>query len=180
MNQHDSVPLDQLSLLPVFAGMTDRERQQLVDIASTMTFPPGEVVMRQGKTSRNLLVLLEGRCQVMVLGGSTPTSEIVLAELQPYEHFGEMSFFEGAPHSASVRTTTAVKLLRIERTDYDLLIKEGNLAAYKLAFNMVGKLAERLRRMDQWVTDLVEKQPEKAHISEWSHFRDKLFSNWNL
>lgn len=176
----DTVPTEQLNLLPIFAGMTDQERQQLVDIASTMTFPPGEVVMRQGKTSRNLLVLLEGHCQVVVFGAGTPPSEIVLAELKPHEHFGEMSFFEGAPHSASVRATTAVKLLRIERTDYDLLIKDGNLAAYKLAFNMVGKLAERLRRMDQWVTDLMEKQPEKAKISEWSHFRDKLFSNWDL
>lgn len=176
----DTIPTEQLNQLPIFAGMTELERQQLVDIASTMTFPPGEVVMRQGKTSRNLWVLLEGHCQVVVFGGSTPTSEILLAELQPYEHFGEMSFFEGAPHSASVRATTAVKLLRIERTDYDLLIKDGNLAAFKLAFNMVGKLAERLRRMDKWVTDLMEKQPEQAKISEWSHFRDKLFSNWNM
>lgn len=177
---HDTVPMEQLNMLPMFAGMTDQERQQLVDIASTMTFPPGEVVMRQGKTSRNLLVLLEGRCQVVVFGSGPGSSEIVLAELQPHEHFGEMSFFEGAPHSASVRATTAVKLLRIERTDYDLLIKDGNLAAYKLAFNMVGKLAERLRRMDQWVTDLVGKEPEQKQISEWSHFRDKLFSKWDL
>lgn len=177
---HDDVSLEQLKQLPIFAGMTDEERQQLVDIATTMSFPPGEVVMRQGKTSRNLLVLLEGHCQVVVFGAGTPASEIVLAELKPHEHFGEMSFFEGAPHSASVRATTAVKLLRIERTDYDLLIKDGNLAAYKLAFNMVGKLAERLRRMDKWVTDLVDKQPEPQRVSEWSHFRDKLFSKWDL
>ena len=176
----DTVPSEQLNLLPIFAGMTDRERQQLVDIASTMMFPPGEVMMRQGKTSRNLWVLLEGHCQVVVFGGNSPSSELLLAELQPYEHFGEMSFFEGAPHSASVRATTAVKLLRIERTDYDLLIKDGNLAAYKFAFNMLAKLAERLRRMDQWVTDLMEKQPEQTKTSEWNHFRDKLFSNWNL
>lgn len=176
----DSVTLDQLKQLPMFAGMTAEERQQLVDIASTMTFPPGEVVMRQGKTSQNLLVLLEGHCQVIVFSGNSPHGDLVLAELGPHEHFGEMSFFEGAPHSASVRSTTPVKLLRIERGDYDLLIKDGNLAAYKLAFNMVSKLAERLRRMDQWVTDLVGKQTEAKQISEWSHFRDKLFSKWDL
>ena len=176
----DHVPTAVLKKLPMFEGMSDQERQQLVDIATTMEFPPGEVMMQEGKTGQNLLVILEGTCQVVVNTGGVAPGELVLAELKPYEHFGEMSFFETAPHSATVRAITAVKVLRIERSDYDFLIKEGNLAAYKLAFNMVSKLVERLRRMDQWVTDILGKEPNPKQISEWNKFRDTLFSNWNL
>ena len=58
------------------------------------------------------------------------------------------------------------------------------MAAYKLAYNIVESVANRLRRMDEWIAELSsdddkhadgeEKQPE------WRKFRDKLFNGWNL
>jgi CRP-like cAMP-binding protein len=172
----EGVPIDVLKMLPIFEGMTDRERQQLVDIASTLEFKPGEVALRQGKRSQNLMVVLEGKCNVMrQIDGGAP-KEVLLAELEPYSHFGEMSFFSDAPHSASVRAATPLKLLRFERRDYDLLVAEGNLAAYKLAYNLIDEIADRLRKMDVWVSQLVDNKLDERQVSEWSTFRDKLFS----
>ena len=39
--------------------------------------------------------------------------------------------------------------------------------------------AVRMRRMDDWVTDLMVHQKEAATQPEWSEFREKLFSGWN-
>jgi hypothetical protein len=105
-----------------------------------------------------------------------------------------MSFFHKAPHSANVVAETALKLVCIQRCDYEDLIRDGAWGAYKLAFNAVEILAERLRRMDDWVADLTRAQPpalaaagsngnvnvNNGNGSEWSHFRDRLFENWNL
>ena len=79
---------------------------------------------------------------------------MVLAELEPYSLFGEMSFFSPAPHSANVVAKTPVKLLSIARSDYDDLIRDGVSAAYKLAYNVVESVADRLRRMDEWIAEL--------------------------
>ena len=77
----------------------------------------------------------------------------------------------------------------IERGDYDDLIRDGAWGAYKLAFNAVEILAERLRRMDDWVAELTRAQPVASpaaapvgdnHTSEWSDFRERLFASWNL
>ena len=81
----------------------------------------------------------------------------MLATLEPYNNFGEMSFFHPAPHSASVRAQTQVKLLYIERSKYDQLLTEEPACCSKLAMNTVASLADRLRRMDEWVDELLSK-----------------------
>ena len=171
-----------LGQIPFFRGLNDDECQQLGRIARTKNFAPGEIVLRQGESSRDLWAVLEGKCEVVRHkdGPASAGDSVVLAVLEPYSHFGEMSFFNAAPHSASVRAQTAVKLLRIARADYDKLIKDGVAAAYKLTYNAVESLANRLRRMDEWIVECASQNPPAEKIPEWSSFRDKLFSGWNL
>jgi CRP/FNR family transcriptional regulator, cyclic AMP receptor protein len=129
---------------------------------------------------------LAGTCEVIKpLADDDDGEQLALAVLQPYSIFGEMSFFHKAPHSASVRAQTPVELLCIPRGDYDDLIQDGARGAYKLAFNAVASLAERLRRMDEWVAELSRHQPQampmpESRPSEWAHFRDRMFASWNL
>ena len=177
-----------LRQIPIFGNMNDSERRQLAEISSTIPFKAGDIVLHQGQSRQNLWIVLTGQCEVYTEAdaASTAREPIRLALLEPYSNFGEMSFFHAAPHSASVRATTEVTLLRIERADYQELVLEGASAAYKLACNAIDSLADRLRRMDDWVADLVrhgrqmEAAPVDGRVPEWSHFRDKLFTGWNL
>ena len=164
--------------IPLFQGLSEEEANQLVAISQVMHFQPGEVILRQGGRSRNLWVVLEGTCEVTRHG--TDGRDVVLATLEPYANFGEMSFFHAAPHSASVRAKSHVQLLRIGRNDYDRLVEQNSLAAYKLAYNTLDVLADRLRHMDQWVAQLLEEQSDGRMVCEWSQFRQTLFSEWNL
>jgi CRP-like cAMP-binding protein len=170
-----------LRSIPLFTGLNETECRQIAEVIQLHSFAMGETVIRQGESSRNLWVLLEGKCEVAKrLSQDDPDSEsVLLATIEPYQHFGEMSFFHPAPHSADVRAKANVKVLRISHVDYQDLIAEGVWAAYKLAYNVVNGLAERMRRMDQWVTDLMVHQKEAASQPEWSEFREKLFSGWN-
>jgi CRP-like cAMP-binding protein len=113
--------------------------------------------------------------------GKQNRESFVLAVLGPYDQFGEMSFFHPAPHSADIRAQTAVQLLRISYVDYKDLLDEGVTAAYKLSHNVVESLAQRLRRMDDWIAKLLAHQPSTAeHAREWSAFREKLYNSWNV
>jgi len=177
-----TVGVELLRNVPIFRGMNETEYRQLAEVLKAHTFNPGDFVLRQGESSRNLWVLLEGECEVtrhVELSDSSGES-VLLSVLAPHQHFGEMSFFEPAPHSADVRARTAVKLLRIAHGDYDDMIREGIWVAYKLAYNVVTSLAERLRRMDQWVVELLTDQPATvSQVPEWNAFREKLFNRWS-
>jgi CRP-like cAMP-binding protein len=176
------VDSDILAKLPIFEGLTADECQQLAEIAIPADFRTGETIIEQGTSSQVLWIVLEGTCEVLMRfsGDHAPHAPTVLAELGPASNFGEMSFFHRAPHSASVRAKTDVKLLRIEREKFDALIPlEGN-AACKVALNTIETLADRLRRMGQWVAELtVEKAPHRKE-PEWNQLRAKMFDGWKL
>ncbi len=149
------------------------------EIAREKTFEPGERVLVQGKTSQYLWLLLEGQCQVV--RDTKQDGPVVLAELGPLQLFGEMSFFSPAPHSANVVAKTAVKLLCIDRSDYDDLIRDNAPAAYKLAYNIIEGVAAKLRRMDDRVAELSAEHDGEDHSHlEWRQFRERLLKGWNL
>lgn len=176
---------DTLHRIPLFRGLNESEFRQIIEIMRVRSFGPGELVVRQGDASRDLWVVLEGQCEVvrqLKPGKGSPSNRdsLVLAVLEPHTHFGEMSFFHPAPHSADVRARSQVRLLQITHTDYADMIREGMWAAYKLAYNVVQQMAERLRRMDEWVDELANNSTAAANLAEWSHFRTRVFDGWSL
>ncbi len=172
---------DRLKQIPIFRGFTEAEFKQLQDIARTLTFSPGELVLEQGKSSQELWILLEGKCEVFKpLGSGQDRAPVVLATLEQYSNFGEMSFFHSAPHSASVRAQTHVRLMAIPRTRFDDLARREAAVAYKLAINTIESLAERMRRMDDWVADLVTQGKTVQNVSDLARLREKLFDSWKL
>jgi len=170
----------QLDDIPLFAAMSPHERKRIIGVATCEVFSPGEVVLEQGGQGQDLWVVLEGTCKVIKQSQKTIPCAIELAELRRPDHFGEMSFFQPEPHSASVEAITPLSLLRIPRDRYDQLLEHDEIAAYKLALKVVDSLADRLRRMDHWVSDLVCSDQPREAASEWNHFRDKLFKHWSL
>ena len=176
-----------LTQIPLFRNLNPTERRQLAEITHLEPWAAGTTIARQGEQSRNLSVVIEGKCEVIkqvehaAADGKLNRESFVLAVLGPYDQFGEMSFFYPAPHSTDVRAQTAVQLLRISYADYKDLLDEGVTAAYKLSHNVVESLAQRLRRMDDWIAELLAHQPTAAeHTREWSSFREKLCNNWNV
>jgi HlyB family type I secretion system ABC transporter len=76
----------------------------------------GDIIVRQGEPADSFYVLLSGRARVVKADQSG--TEIVLASLKPGDSFGEAALAEGGSRSATVRCSTAVEALRLDRTDF--------------------------------------------------------------
>ena len=180
-----TLSLDTLRRIPLLRNLNESEFRQIAEVIRLRDFAAGDYVIRQGDQSRDLWIVLEGECEVVRRlkpgeSDSVTGDSLVLAVLQPSSHFGEMSFFHPAPHSADVRARGPLKLIQITHADYHDMIEEGMWAAFKLAYNVVQELAERLRRMDEWVAELANNPSAAANVPEWSRFRNKLFNGWTL
>ena len=164
---------ESLAKLPIFQGMSDKEIHEALSCTQHVDVGSGDHVIVQGKQVQNLWFIREGQCEVRrrTDGGCV----LKLAELGPDAQFGEMSFFHAAPHSADVIAITPMKLLRLSREDYDQLCAEGNPIATKLAMNSLEILAERLRKTDDWITELVCQEDRQPTASEWTSFRTIIF-----
>lgn len=167
----------QLKKCAIFQGLTDEELQVLLDCVTFEDFKVGEPILTEGSRYQSLWVLLQGQCAVLK-NGTKHTNE--LACLEPGSVFGEMSFFELVPHSASVIAKLPSHTMRINRADFEGLRIKDQQIAYKISLNVIQILSDRLRRMDQWTCQLVERECNQPSSHEWQDFRAKLYTGFDL
>ena len=162
----------------IFQDMTPEEKQPVLALMEHETYPAGETILREGLSIQILWIIVRGQCEVIKT--TSKGGEQQLAILGPCAVFGEMSFFQQAAHSASIRTLSEVEVMRFSRSSYDELSIISPSAAHKIAASTAKILAERLRQMDDWVCRLVERPEGAVHRKEWTEFRAKLYSDWDF
>ena len=167
-----------LSKCSLFRGMSAAERQDLLALMEPKSYTPGSSIFAEGESIQYIWIVLRGRCQVFKKAQSGDEAELGIIE--PYGIFGEMSFFHPAPHSASIRALSEVEVVRLPRDKYDQLLRTGSLAAYKLAFNTLGVLIERIRLMDSCFADRLQRNNASEHRDEWKEFHSKLYTGWTF
>ncbi len=165
----------QIGHAPLLAGLRDSDRQQIVDAAEHHICEADVVVVRQGTVSQNVWLLLDGRCNVVKepsqRGGANP---VVIAEIAPLDTFGEMTFFTEKPHATSVLTRERCTALKLSRTQFEQLEHDAPEIACRLACNLVNILGDRLRRMDEWLTDLLDGHEDAALHEKWVQLSERL------
>ncbi|QDT66261.1 cyclic nucleotide-binding domain-containing protein [Calycomorphotria hydatis] len=168
----------QLAYCSMFASLTPSQRQEFLDLAEVETFTAGETILQEGHETRNLWIIFEGECEVLKSTGDDEQQR--LASLEQGAVFGEMSFFNPAPHSATVKAVTDVTVLRMSRERYSELEISGLRPAHRIAYETAVVMADRLRKMDHWVSGLLADDVHPQKQEEWSEFRAKLYTHWEF
>lgn len=137
-------------------------------------FSEGDDILTEGNEYQGLWLILRGQCSVVK---KCDEQESVLATLEQGNVFGEMSFFEHAPHSATVRAVRDVKALCLTRAEFEKLRLTCPSVTEKIAIAVVKLLSDRLRRMDGWTCELVASGDQSQHHKEWHEFRARLYSD---
>lgn len=86
--------------------------------ATTVRFPPGEVIFRQGDPGDFIYKIIDGEVEVV---REEAGEENVLARLGPGEFFGEAALLTDAPRNATIRTLSPVNTVKIARDDFTTL-----------------------------------------------------------
>lgn len=117
---------------PLFAGLSDAQRQQLAVMTRIQDFAPGEAVVIEGDDDDDFFQVLSGHLEV---SRSNPASghEQVITTLATGDIFGEMSLLLDAPRSATVRALEDVRLLRVRRDDIASLLEQDPQLLEQLA-----------------------------------------------
>ena len=164
---------------PLFGDMNPIELEEVCQRFNSEVYPQGEVILREGKSIQVLWIIARGECEVFKQ--VKPGIEQRLTILDAGSVFGEMSFFQPAPHSASVRTLSEVEVMRLSRQQFAALQEASPPAVQKMLVNAVKILAERLRSMDDWTCKLVDRPDGlETHRKEWRDFRSKLYTDWHF
>jgi hypothetical protein len=106
-----------------------------------VSFRAGDVIVREGDAGKDMFILEDGEVEVFRHHGGT---EKVLTRLEAGDFFGEMSVLEGRPRSSSARAATDCRLLPIDASTLDALLREHP----EIAVRMLRKLSNRVRKYE--------------------------------
>lgn len=129
---------ERLRTAPLFADLSVAEAAVLGTRLERRTIAPGEVVLREGEEGDALFVVEFGTVQVQARG-------MVLAELGPGDHFGEIALVTGGGRTADVVSATGATVLRLSREVYLEYLEALPDIAEKTAATRSARLASNRR-----------------------------------
>ena len=126
---HNDSDVAFFSEVPLFRDVPAYELQHIVAMTRRQRFAAGEVILREGDTTNDLLFVGGGTVEVYV---SRQDQKISITTLGPASYFGEMSVFDDYPRSANVAAVTGVVAFRIDRDNFRAFLKTHPAALYQM------------------------------------------------
>jgi len=102
------MPMDtnRLTAIPLFSSLSPEEARRLAAFATETSAAEGQILMKEGDYSTELIAIEEGTADV-IKGGST------IASLKAGDLIGEMGLIEREPRNADVIATSPMRLLKL-------------------------------------------------------------------
>lgn len=147
----DAGTIENISL---FDGLNDAERMIIAGAMTSDTFPEGHVVYREHEVGCACIYIIR-RGKVDVYKMNTDGERLSLAVLKAGNFFGEFSFFDHKPHSAStVVAAPDTVVLSLQRLDFDLVAEAYPAIGYKILVNIINEISSVIRRMNSSYIDM--------------------------
>jgi len=145
------VPIDEevIRKAPLFTALDDAASASLLASMVSVKIPKGTILFAEGDGGDQLYVIAEGKLKLGTSSGDG--RENLLSILGPGEMFGELSLFDPGPRTSTATAVTDAKLLSLGQEKLLPWLVENP----KVSLQLLARLAQRLRRTNEAVGDLV-------------------------
>lgn len=130
--------LQTLKKIPIFKGLSPSHVQKVLGLCEAKTFKEKETICAQGSDSDEMFILISGELGVMDEGG------LSIATLHPITTVGEMGMFNRHKRSASVEAIKQSKVLVIERSPFEYLLRSEAEMRMRVYQNIVEILSSKI------------------------------------
>jgi CRP/FNR family transcriptional regulator, cyclic AMP receptor protein len=126
--------VDALRRVPLLSEVSGRDLERLARGLTERTFPPGTVIVQQGKSGAGFWILLAGSASVEIDGDQKNT-------LGPGDWLGEIALIDDGPRSATIVADTDLRCLGITPWEFRPFVREHP----DVAWTLLATMARRLR-----------------------------------
>jgi CRP/FNR family cyclic AMP-dependent transcriptional regulator len=95
-----------LKAIPLFANLDDHDLQVIATFANETSVSEGDVLVREGDFSYELMAIEEGQAEVR-------RGDTVVATLGPGDFFGEMGVLKNELRTATIVASTGMRLITL-------------------------------------------------------------------
>ena len=129
--------LDLLHRIPRFSRFDRRHLERLGMLTEEIDVDPGKVLIKQGDTGDDLMIVVSGQVGVERDGQR-------INQLGPGDFFGEIALIERGPRTATCTAEAATRLLVINHRDFHAVMEEFP----EIAAEVLLTLAHRVRMLE--------------------------------
>jgi CRP-like cAMP-binding protein len=132
-----------LKRVHLFRGLAQNELDEVAAICQPMSLQPGELIIEQNTTGKEMYIIAEGSVDVFIKGVDDERGLVMLGKGQVV---GEMALIDQGYRSASVRTTNeGATLYLIEGDTFIDLCHANNHIGFMVMRNLAVDVAFKLR-----------------------------------
>jgi CRP-like cAMP-binding protein len=106
-----------LDAVPLFAALTEHEREWVARWAEEIDVPEGTHLLEQGRLPHEFFVVLEGTVEISKDG-------VAVADLGPGDFFGEIAIVEHDRRTASVIAVTPCRVIVMHTREFEAMREE--------------------------------------------------------
>lgn len=108
--------VSQLKRIPLFAEVPEAALQTIAPFATSEEWPEGKVIVKEGAFSNHFYAIEDGSAKVEHDGEK-------VADLETGDIFGEQGLVEHSQRSATVTSTSEIRLIKIEHWELSRMKK---------------------------------------------------------
>ena len=131
--------LDLLHRIPLFGGCDRRGLERLGQLSDEVDVPAGKVLMRQGESGSDMMVLISGSVAIERDGARVNT-------LGAGDFFGEIALVDGGPRTATVLAETPIEWLVLDQAALRAAIDEVPGLGWHLLHSVAARLDQAGKR----------------------------------
>jgi CRP-like cAMP-binding protein len=125
---------------------------------STATYQAGDMIFSQGDLGTDMFIIQDGEVEIIK---HINNESHILSHLEKGDFFGEMALLENVPRSADAVSKTEVKVLVINGSRFDEMLRKNP----EIAVRIIRKYSKRLREANLLLERLVGREVDADHAA---------------
>lgn len=148
------VKVKDIEALSLFRGLTEDELKAIAEIIIPETHKAGEQIFGEGEVTCPCIYIIQ-KGKIDVQKRNKDGDLLTLSVQREGSFFGELSFIDNKPHSATLTTASEESVvLKIDRGDFEKLVLRFPAAGYKVLMNVTQDISALVRRMNTQYVDM--------------------------
>ena len=139
---------DFLKNVSIFTNLSDEKLGSIEKLFTLREYPKGSMIILEEEYGDVVFIVETGTIKITRVNDEG--KEVILSLMGRYDIFGEMSVIDGEARSANVLAQENCTLYAIRSEDFLEILKKN----FEVSFELMGVLAERIRKSDQHIEAL--------------------------
>ncbi|MBI5971194.1 MAG: cyclic nucleotide-binding domain-containing protein [Deltaproteobacteria bacterium] len=136
-----------------FVDLSDQEIAVIAPILHKKDFKLGETIFKESQDGESLYIIKKGEVKACK---TAPDGDLfTLTMMKDGDIFGEMSFLDGRPRSATIVAISDLETYMIEKSEFEKLVETNPRVIYKLMKNIVFTIHSIVRGMNSRYIEMI-------------------------